>query len=230
MRSSNAFGDARLRVLAVLALALGPLAAPSEAPARADAIEAPATLDALLEGFRGMSGLEARFEEEKHVALLATPLTSRGRLYFAPPSALLRRVEWPQVADILITPTGVRLRQSGHEEVIDLRARPEVRPLVESMLWIFRGDRAALETAFRVTYRRLEGEDAGRFRLTLAPRGAPLDRLIAELVIEGRGFAVERVEVRETSGDRTVTRIVDANPRRIFTADERRALFGADGR
>jgi hypothetical protein len=226
MRSSNVCLEPRalsaLAALLVLALA-SPLGG-----ARADAgAEAPATLDALFEGLRGMPGLEARFEEEKHVALLSSPLVSRGRIYFAPPSTLLRRVESPARADVLLTPAGVRLRQGGHEEVIDLRARPDVRPLVESMLWIFRGDRAALEGAFHVEYRRLEGADAGRWRLSLRPRGAPLDRLIAELSLEGRGFAVERIEVRETSGDRTVTRILEADPRRTFSSEERRRLFGA---
>jgi hypothetical protein len=229
MRSSNdsepLLAQKALWVAAFAFAAALVLSAPPDAPAKADAA-APSTLDALLQGFQGMPGLEARFEEEKHVALLAAPLTSRGRLYFAPPSTLLRRVESPQPAEVLITPTGVRIRQGSNEEVIDLRARRDVRPLVESMLWIFRGDRQALEGAWRVTYRPLEGEDAGRWRLSLRPRGAPLDRLIAELSLEGRGYAVTQIEVKETSGDRTVTRILEANPRRTFTPEERQRLFG----
>ncbi len=227
MSSSNASAErrSRARVSALfVVLALTSSALPARAPAQPGEA-APPTVDALLAGLRSMPGLEASFEEERHVALLAAPLTSRGRLFFAPPSTLLRRVEHPQRGEVLIHGTELRIRQGGQEEVMDLRSRREVRPLVESMLWIFRGDRAALERVYRLTYVRREGADAGRFRLTLVPRTAPLDKLISELVIEGQGRAVTRIEMREPSGDRTVTRIVRADPRRRFSAAERARLF-----
>ena len=55
----------------------GPL---GSAPASAQA-SAP-TLDALLEGFRTMPGLSARFTEEKRIALLARPAALRGGALF----------------------------------------------------------------------------------------------------------------------------------------------------
>ncbi len=187
----------------------------------------PADLGALLSGFRGMTGLEARFEEQKYVALLAAPLTSRGRIYFAPPQVLLKRIEWPELDEVLVTPVQVLRRRRGREEIIDLRSRDEVRPLVESMLWLFAGNRPALESAYRTEYRVLAPGAGGRYRLVLTPKGAPLNQLIASMTIEGVGRSVASIEVRETSGDRTVTRIVEANPARTFTNDERQRLFGA---
>src|SRR5262249_34114382 len=93
----------RLALTIVVGLAARPLPTSAEAPvAAAGAAAAPPTLAALLEGFRTMPGFEARFEEEKTLALLAAPLKSRGRLYFAPPATLLRRVEAPDPHDILI--------------------------------------------------------------------------------------------------------------------------------
>jgi hypothetical protein len=37
---------------------------------------------------------------------------------------------------------------------------------------------------------------------------------------------VEQIEVQETSGDKTLTRILSANPQRTFSAVERTKLFG----
>jgi Outer membrane lipoprotein carrier protein LolA-like len=203
---------------------------------------APANLGALLSGFRTMSGFEARFEEEKHLALLAAPLRSRGRLYFSPPSTLLRRVEAPNPHDILIHDQVVRIatprggaapgKAPGSAanprdvETIDLEGRDDVRPLVESMLWIFSGDLASLEKTYRIDYQVLAPPGNGDWTLHLAPREASLSRLIRELVISGRGRAAEQLEVTEAGGDRTTTRILDANHERLFKSGEIEAIFG----
>jgi len=202
----------------------------------------PASFAELLEGFARTIGLEARFEEEKHLGLLAVPLRSRGRLYFAPPATLLRRVESPNPQDVLVVNDQVRIRDSGGEQTLDLASRDEVRPLVESMLWIFNGDLDSLERTYHVDYARGEAEGgtgdrddadaddgtsaSGRWRVTLVPRSEPLSQLISALEVRGRGRVADALELRETGGDRTITRILDVDPMRRFDADERRALFG----
>lgn len=195
---------------------------------------APTDFAALLAGFRKMPGFEARFEEEKHLALLVAPLASRGRLFFSPPSTLLRRVEHPDPHDILIADHVVRIAtprgQQRQVETIDLAGRDDVRPLVESMLWIFSGDLAALESTYSIDYRVVEPRSSGRWQLRLAPRRPPLARLVRELAISGRGHAADRLEVTETSGDRSTTRILEANPARRFAAGELERLFGPEGR
>jgi hypothetical protein len=203
---------------------------------------APPTLEALLAGFRTMPGFEARFEEEKTIALLAAPLASRGRLFFAPPSTLLRRVDSPNPHDILIrehivrisTPrdlaspsTGVEPESGGRTvETIDLAHRADVQPLVESMLWIFSGDLVQLESTYAIDYQVLRPTSRGCWQLRLVPRAEPLSRLIRELSISGRGRGADRLEITETSGDRTTTRIFEANPERHFAVGEIEQLFG----
>ena len=205
---------------------------------------APPTLAALLAGFRTMPGFEARFEEEKTLALLAAPLRSRGRLYFAPPATLLRRVDAPNPHDILIREHVVRIAtpRSGASdslsdslsdpardvETIDLARRADVRPLVESMLWIFSGDFAQLEAIYRIDYQVLAPSASGRWLLRLSPRSEPLSSLIRELAISGRGHVADGLEVTETSGDHTTTRILDANSQRRFAAGEIEKLFGIE--
>jgi Outer membrane lipoprotein carrier protein LolA-like len=185
----------------------------------------PVDLDGLLGALQHMPGLEADFVEDKHIAMLAKPLTSRGKLYFTHPGLLLRRVEAPQRSEVLITPDSLRTRDASGEQTLDLRARPDVRPFVESLTWILGGNRAALGAVYTLTF---TPEAAGRgWLLSLAPKQKPLNQLIAEIRIAGQGLRVETVEVRETSGDRAVTRILTANPERQFDAAERARLFGA---
>ena len=242
MRSSNdcrvsargrglRFGSGRGRraiaaLVALIALAAGAASAASNADV------APPTLALLLAGFRTLPGFEARFEEVKTLALLAAPLRSRGRLYFAPPATLLRRVDAPNPHDILIREQVVRIATPGSKDsprdiqTIDLAERDDVRPLVESMLWIFSGDLAQLEAIYRIDYQVLAPPASGRWQLGLTPRQAPLSSLIRSLSISGRGHAAESLEVIETGGDRTTTRFLDANPERRFAPGEIEVLFG----
>lgn len=187
----------------------------------------PASFGELLAGFKGTTGLEARFEEEKYLALLAAPLRSSGRLFFAPPSILLRRVEKPRPQDILVTRNQVRISDESGEQTIDLDVRREVRPLVESLIWIFTGDLESLEQTYRVDYRVLAGPDGEgkRWQVRLEPRQAPLSLLVSELRVSGSGRAADTLELIETSGDRTLTRLFDVNPHRQFDAAERLELF-----
>lgn len=196
------------------------------------AAEAPATdldLDSLLSAFARMPGLEARFEEHKYLALLSVPLRSEGRLFFSPKRRLLRRVESPRQQDILVSPNQVRIIEGDRVEIIDLAARSEIRPLVESLLWIFSGDRAALERAFIPDFHiDAQGDHgiASRWTLQLIPKNPSLSALLHSLSISGAGWAAEQIEVSEKEGDRSVMRIFEANPERRFTSQEESLLFG----
>ena len=194
---------------------------------------APTTFSELLSGFSQSSGFEARFEEEKKLALLAAPLRSEGRLYFEAPSNLLRRVERPRAQDILVTQDQVKISNGeGEEQIIDLSSRGPARPLIESMIWIFTGDITSIEGTYHVDYRILSEEvgvdraNEQRWRVILTPKGGPLAQLVRELRVSGAGRATDSLEFVETSGDRTLTRIVDVDPQRRFDAAERLDLFG----
>ena len=201
-------------------------ATPDAGSARA---EAAAAVDAgsLLRAFSGMPGLEARFREEKHIALLARPLTSEGRLFFTHPGLLLRRVETPRPSEVIINSDRVVLRDASGEQALDLRARKDLRPFVESLTWILAGNQKALDGVYAVTFEPERGKEP--WQLTLKPKVEPLSRLIAHIRIRGSGYAVARIEVTETNGDSTLTTILEANPRRTFDAAERAKLFGTSG-
>jgi len=64
------------------------------------------------------------------------------------------------------------------------------------------------------------------WKLSLTPREPPLTQMIKQLCLRGEGEAVVEIEVQEPNGDRTITRIVAADPERRFTAAEQKQLFG----
>lgn len=232
MTCSRAYALSSLCTLSLLTAA-GVAQAPASAaphytpsPATAHATPAqPAGFEVLLDAFSRMPGLEAGFVEEKHLALLAEPLESRGRLFFARPGLLLRRVEAPRRSEVVITQTELRISDADGAQSIDLRSRPDVRPFVESLTWLLAGNRKALAEVYAVAFE--PAREAKPWRVTLTPKAGPIARLIQYIRMVGNGLAVSQIEVRETSGDETVTRIVDANPARHFSADEMKQLFGS---
>jgi len=215
-----------------LALAIVPLlASPShaESPSTSEPARAPESFRALLDGLSDMPGFESRFVEEKSLALLVKPLKSEGRLFFAPPASLLRQTDPPHASEIRITPNEVIISEAGVTRKIDLASHDAVRPLVESILWIFSGDRAAIERAYSVDYRAGAESHSGAWTLTLVPRLEPSTHLVRKLEIRGAGRSATSFEVVETSGDRATTRLLDPNPARVFTPEERARLFEIDG-
>ncbi len=182
-------------------------------------------LDTLLSAFAKMDGLEARFVEEKHIQLLRAPLRSEGRLYFTPPGYLLRQIEKPHPSKVLITPETLTVDDGASREVIDLRARSDVRSFVGSFVSLLAGDKEALSTAYRIT---VTDGDAGRWQMALEPKAAPLSKIIRKVQVTGRELAVTEIHVFDTNGDETITKVLDVNPNRRFDASERTALFGIE--
>ena len=200
----------------VLIVALG-------APASGAPASAPADVEAFMRGFRSLKGFEAKFVETKTMSLLAIPLVTEGRLFFAPPGRLLRQVDKPQPARVLVTPKEVTMRAAGQTQRLDLAARPEVRSLVSSLLSLMSGDLAALRATYEVAY--TTGSDG--WRLDLAPRSKRVAALVKGMRFEGAGQVVKRITIEEASGDRATTEIVEAHPNRRFSAAELRRLFEA---
>lgn len=211
-------------VLLALLLAAPAFAAPEAAkPTAAEAPAKPvADLDALLGAFRAVDGLEARFTEEKRMALLAAPLVSAGALYYARPGHLRRQIETPRPAVVVIGPETLWLKDERGTETIDLAARRDVAAFAESLVLIFAGDRARLEATYTIAFE----PAADGWKLSLTPKVEPLSKLVSAIHITGRGPAVETIRVAETSGDETITRIESADPTRRFDAAERAKLFG----
>ncbi len=181
----------------------------------------PLTLGALLERFKQMPGLEARFREEKRIALLATPLISEGVLYFVPPARLARHTLAPEKSSILIDGRTLSFGDEQGREEVDLDANPAVRDYVDSFRLILDGDREALVEKWRI---KVSGQ-AESWEITLQPMSEPVKKSIREMILRGKGSVIQWMKIVETTGDETVTSFSQVDPTRRFSQKEIDRLF-----
>lgn len=181
----------------------------------------PADLEALLRRFASAPGFEARFEEEKRIALLAVPVRSEGRIYFASPGRLLRRVERPDPSVALIADGRLRMRQGERREELRVDDNPILRGFIDSFRAVLAGDREALARFYHAEYR--PSDDA--WELTLRPRDAALARFLREIRLRGQGTVIRELRMVEVNGDETRTTFHDVNTARRFSDAEAQWLF-----
>lgn len=226
MKNNRAVWIALAAVVIALAAAYLALGAARAAPPKTPAPPsdpAPATADALFAALRALPGLEAQYTEQKHMALLAVPLESRGTLRYAAPGLLRREVTHPRPATLVITPDTLRITEDGKTETIDLRARTDVRLFVDALVRVLAGDRDRLAATYAIDY---APAPDGAWTLTLTPKVEPLSNILTALRLAGRGHVVTTIRVDETNGDHTLTTITAATPR-TYTPAERAQLFEA---
>jgi len=217
---------ASLALAALAAAAPGAFAAGPEKPAPA-ARAGYADADSLLAAFARAPGLFARFREEKHLAMLETPLVNEGTIHFAPPGRLARHVEKPVESTLLIDGNQLRFGDAEGHQSLDLGTNPVAKLFVDSFVKLLAGDRAGLEKIFRMKF---APGPAGAWRLTLTPRVSPMDKVIKELAVRGEGLVVREVDIRETNGDWTHTTFTDVDVNHHYDAAELARVFRLPGR
>jgi outer membrane lipoprotein-sorting protein len=195
------------------------LASPAAAAAPENA--SPATLEALMQGMAGASGVEAAFREEKRLALLSEPIESRGTLYFVPPNRLSRETREPSASRLVIDGDRVSFRDAAGGETVDLSANPVAREYVANFIVLFGGDLEALSNRYEPRFR----ADANGWTLELVPRAARLREFIERVTLAGRGRALERMELVEAGGDRTTTWFEAVRTDRVFSEAELARIF-----
>lgn len=178
------------------------------------------SLEALVGRFRQMPGLQARFEEEKSIALLERPLRSSGQLAFVPPQLLVRRVDWPTPSLLRLDGDRLLWADASGSERLDLGANPTARAFARTFTDVLAGDLPRLRASYEISFRPQGSAPASAWRIDLTPRDDALARAISSISIEGRGVAPERLWVREASGDATVTRFHDVDPDHRFDEAE----------
>jgi outer membrane lipoprotein-sorting protein len=205
------------RVLAA-AIVLG-LGIPAGASAQAP------TLERLLERFSELPGLEARYREEKRIALLAVPTRSEGRIWFANPGRLLRRQRSPEEATALIADGRLRFSQGDRVEELSIEDNPVLRGFVDSFRAVLAGDREALERYYDAELTPRPDDGAQAWTLTLIPRNEALARFLRRIVMRGEGVTISEMRMVEVNGDETRTEFFDVNTDRRYSPGEARRLF-----
>lgn len=170
-------------------------------------------LDQLAQRLAAPAVVRGPFVQEKHLRALPQPLTSTGQFTLAREGGLLWRLEKPLRQDYRISDQGIARRVDGQWQAQpgqDIAAQQS-----RLFLAVLKGDRSGLERDFALT---LEG-DSQHWTLHLAPRALLLQQIFSAIRIEG-GALVERIELVETQGDRTLLRLPASQAADTLTADE----------
>lgn len=158
----------------------------------------------LMETLGQVQHAEARFTERKYLKVLNAPRVSSGTLTFTAPDKLEKRTLKPK-PEVLRVDGGVLTVETAQGERRTLRMEdyPVLRAVVESIRATLGGDVATLKRYYDID---LEGgRDA--WQIYLAPRERSMRQVISQIRIGGSGARVDLIEVQETRGDRTVTKV-----------------------
>jgi outer membrane lipoprotein-sorting protein len=173
--------------------------------AQASAADTPLTLDRLMTELARNGPGTVRFTEVKSSALLKAPIESSGTLSYAAPARLEKHTRRPRDERLVVDRDTVVIESAARGERLELRLAdyPAVRASIESIRGTLAGDLAALQRYYRV---QLEGAWTD-WRLHLLPSTPELAELVHKVLIGGRGARVQRIEILEASGDRSVMTI-----------------------
>jgi outer membrane lipoprotein carrier protein LolA len=150
---------------------------------------------------------QARFVERKYLKVLKTPLELRGTLTYVAPDNLVKRTLTPKPETLTVEGDRLTIESTARNERRSLRLQdyPVLWAFVESIRSTLSGDIGALERFYRIEF---EGNRA-RWRLYLVPRDPDMRAVISLINIGGSRDRLERIEVQEAKGDRSVTTVVE---------------------
>ncbi|MEO6565133.1 MAG: LolA-related protein, partial [Casimicrobiaceae bacterium] len=175
-------------------------------PVFAQAIEAADLLSALARVERS----SATFEETRFIAALTSPIVRRGSLRYVRPDFLEMVVQSPASERMEIKGDELTLDSRGSIKRLRVSEFPAIAAWIEGLRATLAGDQQALLRYFRV---RASGRMAA-WTLELVPVGAELARMVSSITISGVQSQLNRIEVVERGGDRSLMLItgVDRRP------------------
>jgi outer membrane lipoprotein-sorting protein len=165
------------------------------------------TAEELMQALSNVPSSRARFIETRHSAMLKKPLVLTGQLVYRRPDRLEKHVQSPFVESITIEGTRVSITRAGAEpdRMFTLPATGAAQALIESLRATLAGDLPALERHFAVAVSGTPGD----WTMSLTPRDATLGAVVLRVDFAGKDNRVQRIEVLEAGGDRSVTTIKD---------------------
>ncbi|MGY2490862.1 LolA-related protein [Cupriavidus sp. CP313] len=185
----------------LLAGAMLALATPSGAAARDGA--ATFGVDQLMSTLAQRKSGRVLFTETKYLAILDKPVQSSGELLFTAPDHLEKRTLSPKAENMVLDGDMLTVERDGKRYTMPLQNYPEVAAFIESIRGTLAGNRQTLERYYKLG---LEGR-ASRWTLTLTPADSRMAAVVSQVRIDGSQDALDRVEIRQADGDRSVMKI-----------------------
>lgn len=148
--------------------------------------------------------IHGRFIQEKHLRALPQPLTSKGHFVLAKNHGLLWLLQTPLQQDYRITATGIARRDAGGWQMLPGKSAGAEQNRL--FLAVLQGDSSGLQRDFEL---KLQGS-AEDWHLQLIPRSLLLKQIFNQINIDG-GVLVQRIELLEAQGDRTLLIMQDSS-------------------
>lgn len=182
--------------------------------------QADALLDEVSKKLAANVNLHADFVQTRQMAALKKPLQLGGRMVFSRADGVLWQISKPYQLGYVMTARGVsELLPNGSRRE---RAARDI-PGIGSVEGLFRGllaaDKAVLQQHFVVV---AQGTPAA-WALQLTPKPGPLQKGISAAELSG-GTQLEKVLLKEATGDSTLIRFSRIDTQSPLSADEKRLL------
>jgi hypothetical protein len=207
----------RLAVAAIICACNGAIAADAVFAHRADAASVQKLLSAPARELSRSPVLRGHFSQRKFLRELQVPLTSSGEFLFARELGISWHTRQPFDSEFLLSRDGMMQKDSGSVAMsLSAGQQPALQIALRLFVGLFSLDLDALAADFEL-YGLSSGE---HWQLGLRPKSAAMAAVFNEALIDGRN-AVESVELRDASGDRTLITIVDLQTAAAPTAEDR---------
>jgi hypothetical protein len=158
------------------------------------------------------------FVQQKFLRALPNPLTSKGSFTLVAGKGLLWELRTPIPQILRITPSAIS-RRGDYGSWVQLPGRAGNASENRLFMSVLSGDTSELEKNFAI---QLNG-DQGDWHLSLTPTSALLKQIFSAILIDG-GALVQRIELDETQGDRTVLLMTNAQSVGTLNDEETRAF------
>jgi hypothetical protein len=170
------------------------------------AAAAPWTETDLMAALAARGDANATFTELRYVPVLDAPVRASGTLRFVAPDRLEKNTLQPRVESLVLAGDQLTLRQGAKTRTLALGDLPDGGLAINSLRGTMAGDLAALRRGWTVT---LHG-DRRLWTLSLAPVSQAVAQYIESVMIEGRQDRIDRIEIRQADGVRSVMQIEPA--------------------
>ncbi|MET1081224.1 MAG: outer membrane lipoprotein carrier protein LolA [Pseudomonas sp.] len=161
--------------------------------------------------------VRGEFTQEKFLRALPQPLTSHGRFVMAQQQGLLWLLQRPLQQDYRIDARGIARRTDGGWQAVAQQGASAQQNRL--FLAVLQGDSSGLQRDFELS---LSGS-AQAWQLRLVPRSSLLKQIFNAIQIQG-GALVQRIELLETQGDRSVLTLLNNSAADVLDPTERQAF------
>jgi Outer membrane lipoprotein carrier protein LolA-like len=158
----------------------------------------------LLTALAARGDADATFIEHRYVPVLDAPVQSSGTLRFVAPDRLEKHTLQPRAESMVLAGSQLTLQQGQRTRSLALSDLPDNGLAINSLRGTMAGDLAALRRGWTVA---LIGERR-IWTLVLTPLSASVAQYIETVLIEGRQDQIDRIEIRQADGVRSVMQIV----------------------